>query len=348
MLNRKALLEAALRCENSHRPPVWLMRQAGRYMKEYRALKEKHTFQEMCDTPELAIEVSLLPHRLLDVDALIVFYDILIPLEKMGAPLSYGDGGPRFHEPVRDVAGLESLHPIDPREDTPAILETIAELVRQMDGEKAVLGFAGAPFTLASYLVEGRLGQGVETLKKVMFQEPEFLHRLLRLLTDMTIAYLGAQLDAGASAVQLFDTWAGHLGRREYEEFVQPYHQEIFRALGEGRDDPAATILYIRDSAHLIDRMDASGATALSIEWRSSLCRVRKQVGSDRCLQGNLDPTLLFASPELVVERTREILEARRNDPGFIFNLGHGILPGTPVECVRALVETVQNYRPES
>ncbi len=322
------------------------MRQAGRYMKEYRDLKEKYTFKEMCETPELAVEVSLLPHQLLDIDALIVFNDILIPLERMGAPLTYADGGPRFLEPVRDQAAFEKLHDIDPRTDSSSILNTISELVRLMDGEKAVLGFAGAPFTLASYLVEGKLGQGVETLKKVMFENPKFIHQLLESLTRMTTDYLSAQAEAGASAVQLFDTWAGHLAPAEYEEFALPYHQEIFKALKEKHGDTTGTILYVRDSAHLISQMSRSGADTLSIEWRTSIRQVRQQVGDQFSLQGNLDPTALFASPAEVAQRTQQILEENRGDPGYIFNLGHGILPKTPVESVRALVDTVKNFSP--
>lgn len=340
------LFTAALRGGNTARAPVWLMRQAGRYMSEYRALREKHSFKELCDTPDLAVEVSLLPHRLIDADALIVFYDILIPLEKMGAPLTYEGGGPVFTEAVRDEAGVERLHAIDPARDTSSILEAIRRLREEFRGRKAVLGFAGAPFTLASYLVEGRLGQGIETLKRLLFERPDFVRALLDRLTDMTIAYLRAQAEAGASAVQLFDTWAGHLGPAEYREFALPCQRRIFEALGKRGHRPVPAILYVRDASHLLEDMAESGADALSIEWRVPLDEARRRVGPGLALQGNLDPCALFAPVEEVRRRVREILESRRGDPAFIFNLGHGVLPRTPIESVRALVETVQGFEP--
>ena len=345
-IDGRALFRSALVARNESRPPVWLMRQAGRYLPEYRALRERHSFKEMCDRPELALEVSLLPHRLLDVDAIIVFYDILIPLEKMGAPLHYGETGPVFTEPLRDAQALARLRPLNPAEDCPALLDTIRALRSEVGDRKAVLGFGGAPFTLASYLVEGKLGQGVERIRRLLHEEPAILHTLLEKLADMTAVYLAAQVEAGADAVQLFDTWAGHLSRDEYREFVQPYHQKIFDALGPRGQRPAPAILFVRDATHLIDVMAESSADALSVEWRVELARAREIVGPNMPLQGNLDPTALFAPEKAVRQRVQRILEDRRGDSAYIFNLGHGVLPGTPVENVRALVETVRSFRP--
>ncbi len=329
---------------NNGRPPVWLMRQAGRYLAEYRALRARHAFLEMCESPDLAVEVSLLPVEAFDVDAVIVFSDILIPLRAMGAPLDFGEEGPVFREPVRDDAALDRLGDLDPATGTPAILETIRRVAERVGGEKAVLGFAGAPFTLASYLIEGRVGsRGVDTLMRTLYGKPDFLRRLLERLASMTADYLEAQLDAGATAVQLFDTWAGRLGANEYREFALPYHRQVFERLSSRFPD-ARTILFVRDGAHLVEAMAESGARGLSLDWRVSLKAARAAVGDDIVLQGNLDPAALFAPAEDVRARVRAILEDRRGDPAFIFNLGHGVTPETPVESVRALVETVKSF----
>ncbi len=370
-------LEAA-RGRNRGRPPVWLMRQAGRYMPEYRAIRARHSFKEMCQDPDLAVEVSLLPHRLLGVDAVIVFYDILIPLEGMGMPLQYTEDGPRFTEPVREEAALARLRPLEPERHTASILTAIRRLKAELGGKTPVLGFAGGPFTLASYLVEGRLGMGVETVKRILFQAPAFLHRLLDRLAEMTVEYLKAQVRAGADAVQLFDTWAGQLGKEEYREFVLPYQRWIFRELknldgavdrqallsrdGDGyfRDsasaalcsgDPrdgdkrrAPAILFVKDGDHVLEEMAGSGAEVLSLGWRSSLDGTRERLGAGIALQGNLDPAALFAPMEAVRRRAGEMLAGRRGDPAYIFNLGHGLLPETPVESVQALVETVKSF----
>jgi uroporphyrinogen decarboxylase len=337
------LFLAALRGENRGRAPVWLMRQAGRYLAEYRALRERHAFKEMCQNPDLAVEVSLLPHRLLDVDAVIVFYDILIPVEGMGAPLVYTEEGPAFTEPVRDARALERLRPLEPERHTASILAAIRRLRGELGERKPVIGFAGAPFTLASYLVEGKPGAGAGAVKRLLFEDPGLLHRLLERLAEMSIAYLRAQVEAGAHAVQLFDTWAGELAGPEYREFALPYQRRVFEAL-RAAPPPVPAILFVRGGAHLVEEMAASGADALSLDWRASLRAARERLGPRPALQGNLDPAALFAAPERVRERARAILEDRRGDRAFIFNLGHGVLPGTPVESVRALIEAVKSF----
>lgn len=331
-------LEAA-RCRNSGRPPVWLMRQAGRYLPEYQEIKEKHTFVEMCSDPDLAFEVSMQPSRRFGLDAVVVFYDILFLAEAMGAPLEYNPG-PRFLEPLRTAEAITSLKDPDPAGHTAPVLETLARLRKELPPEVAVLGFAGAPFTMAAYLVEGNFHRSGEWIKRLMNEAPELLHTLLETLARATGRYLGAQLQAGADAVQLFDTWAGLLGRDDYRRFALPYQKTVFDSIA---DSGAPAILYVNGGSHLLDEMSSSGAGVLSIDWRTSLRQARELLGKETGLQGNLDPSSLFAEPAEVRRRTGEILDEMAGDQGFIFNLGHGVLPETPVESVRALVETVQS-----
>lgn len=344
--NTLQLFLDALKGQNLRRPPVWLMRQAGRYMPEYRALREKYGIKELWASGELAVEVSLQPHVAFDVDAVIVFYDILLPVEHMGAPLDYTDTGPVFGAPIRDERALDTLRDLDVQTAESSLLEALTTLRREVGEKKAILGFAGAPFTLASYLIAGRVGQGVNAIKRAMFEAPLFLHKLLDRLTTMTVEYLGAQATAGAHVLQLFDSWAGHLGEREYREFVLPYHQRIFESMGSRGERVVPMVLYVGNSAHLLEALDESGADALSVDWRVSLDDARQRLGKKRTLQGNLDPAALYSTPEVVRDRTLEILRQRTGDPAYIFNLGHGVLPETPVECVRTLVETVKSFEP--
>jgi uroporphyrinogen decarboxylase len=332
----------AARGRNRGRPAVWIMRQAGRYLPEYRALRAAHPFKELCEDPALATEVSLLPHRILDVDAVIVFYDILIPLERMGAPLEFTEGGPVFTAPLSSERDLQTLRTLEPRRDTPAILETIGRLKRALGGEKPVLGFAGGPFTLAAYLIEGELGKGGEGIRRAVHRSPEFVHRLLERLADAVQVYLAAQIEAGADLVQLFDTWAGLLGPEEYRRFALPYQKRVLSGLPGG----APRILYVNGGDHLLEEMAQAGAEVLSLDWRGDLSRARARLGPQLAFQGNLDPAALFAPPETVRERVRALLESRRGDPAYIVNLGHGILPDTPVESARAMVEAVHGYQP--
>jgi uroporphyrinogen decarboxylase len=343
--NQRDLFVNALAGCNRAGPPVWLMRQAGRYMPEYRALREKYSIKELWNSVDLAVEVSLQPHEAFDVDALIVFYDILLPLEAMGCPLEYTDTGPVFLEPVRDQQSVDRLHAIDPARDASTLLGALRVLARQFEGRKAVLGFAGAPLTLSSYLVEGRLGQGVRAVKRMMFESPGLLHDLLDRLTTMTIDYLAAQAETGVTALQLFDSWAGDLAVEEFREFVLPYYRRIFDSLGKRGERAVPVILYIGNASHLLEAMNEAGADALSVDWRVSLADARFRLGDDVTLQGNLDPSALFASPDVVHARVEELLRDRAGDPAYIFNLGHGVLPGTPVESVRALVDTVKAFR---
>ncbi len=345
------LLDAA-RGVNRGRPPIWIMRQAGRYLPEYQEIRAHHSFVEMCSQPDLAFEVSMQPRRIFGFDAVIVFYDILFLPEAMGAPLEFTEKGPTFRKAVRTLEDVRALRIPDPREHTGPILETLKRLRAELPPEVAVLGFAGAPFTIAAYLVEGDFRRSGERIKRMMYEEPDTLRELLEMIAAATGPYLAAQVEAGAGAVQLFDTWAGLLGPEEYVHFALPYQKSVFQALapgsaegapGDGAPASAAapTILYVNGSAHLLDPMALSGADVLSVDWRVALPEVRRRVGSRVALQGNMDPASLYAGPQEVKRRAREVLASMADDPAYIFNLGHGILPQVPVDSVRALVEAV-------
>ena len=337
---REGRFLAAARGRNRGRPPLWIMRQAGRYLPEYQELRAQHSFVEMCSTPELAVEVSLQPWRRFAMDAVVVFYDILFLAEAMGAPLEFTDKGPIFRRPLRDLDDVRRLRVPDPREHTGAVLETIRRVRDEIPAETAVLGFAGAPFTVAAYLVEGDFRRSGERIKRMMYEEPETLRELLEAITQATGTYLSAQVDAGADAVQLFDTWAGLLSPEDYRSVALPHQRAVFSALPE----ETPSILYLNGSAHLLDAMASSGARVLSLDWRVELAEVRRRLGPEIGLQGNLDPAMLFAPVPEVKRRVGELLESLRDDPSYIFNLGHGILPQIPVASVEALVETVQAF----
>ncbi|MBN1442406.1 MAG: uroporphyrinogen decarboxylase [Planctomycetes bacterium] len=338
--SRARFLDAAWgRCRG--RPPVWLLRQAGRYMPRYQELRGRHSFEEMCTRPDLAFEVSLQPWREFGMDAVIVFYDILFILKAMGAPLEYTDRGPVFHRPVREPADVRALRLPEPGAGSQPVAETLRMLRRELGDRTALLGFAGAPFTLASYLVEGEFRRSGDRIRRMMHSDPETLEELLEMLADATIDHLERQVAAGADAVQLFDTWAGLLGAEDYARFALRGQTRIFEAL---RPLGVPTILYVNGSSHLLELMARSGARVLSVDWRVSLPEARRRVGPGVALQGNLDPAALFSPPRAVREMTRALLESVAGDPAYICNLGHGILPETPVESVRAFVETAMGF----
>jgi len=317
------------------RTPVWMMRQAGRYLPEYRAVREKVDFLTLCKTPGLAAEVSLQPVRRFGMDACIVFSDILIPVEAMGAPVSFGDGGPKLEHPIRGIADVDALRVAETQRDAPYVLETLKLLRTTLADETALIGFAGAPFTLASYLVEGGGSKTFSELKKLMYREPATLHALLAKLTDTVSAYCGAQIAAGAQAVQLFDTWAGELTPSAYRQFALPYQKVIIDCI---RAAHAPAILFVNGCAGILELMEQSNADVLSIDWRIGLDSVRRRVGESFALQGNVDPGVLLSTPEAVGQSAREAMEAA-GPRGHILNLGHGILPATPLACAQAFVE---------
>jgi uroporphyrinogen decarboxylase len=345
-INRKDLFLRACRGEILPRVPVWMMRQAGRYLPEYREIRAKHAFLEVCKTPQLAVEVSIQPFRRLGVDAVIVFSDILIPAEAMGLHLELGDAGPNLPNPVRSKTDVDRLKIFDPESETGFLPEAIRRIVKSVGPEVPVLGFAGAPWTLACYMVEGKAKEGFATVKNFLYREPKTFHLLLHRIAQATIPYLKAQIAAGAAAVQLFDTWCGELNLHDYEEFALPSVQEIISGLGGS----VPVIYYTKASQHLLPAVARSGANVLSVDWRVDLAEIRKMIGPKIALQGNVDPAVLFGPPEKI----RDVTLATSNSlagHGHILNLGHGILQHTPVENAQLFIETgqralIQHARP--
>ena len=330
----------ALRGEAVTPTPVWLMRQAGRVLPEYRALKEEHGFLGLARDPELAAEVTLQPIRRFGFDGAILFADILTPL----LPLDFGIDfapGPAVARPVEGEADLERVR-IPPAGSLDGVAETLRRVRAGLPEEVTLLGFAGAPLTLARYLLAGSGARDHAGLRRAVYGEPRFLENLLERLADLTIHYLELQIEAGAEAVQLFDTWAGLLPEEEYRRLALPPVRRIFQAL-EGQ---VPRIYLVKDGAHLLEAMAESGADALSLDWRVSLSRARRILGRGLVLQGNLDPGCLLGSPEAVRRGVLRVLEENGGAPGHVFNLGHGLLPQTPLENVGVLVEEVRSWRP--
>lgn len=333
------LLIRAARGEAVERTPVWMMRQAGRYLPEYRAVRANTDFLTLCKTPELAVEVSLQPYSILDVDAVIMFSDILIPVEAMGQEVRLTEQkGPELPSPIRARDQVDRLIIPDPVEKTSFVMEIIRTLRRELEGKVPLIGFAGAPWTLAAYMVEGGGSKNYAHIKRMMFAEPATLHALLEKITDTIILYLNAQIEAGAEVVQLFDSWAGELSTDDYEQFALPYQRRIFESL-DRKSAPA--ILYINGCGLFLEQMATSGADVLSIDWRIDLKQARSRIGDRLSIQGNLDPCVLLATPEVVREKAREVLKAGGGHK-HILNLGHGILPMTPVENARAFIEAAK------
>jgi uroporphyrinogen decarboxylase len=339
-LSKKELFLRACRGETTPRLPVWMMRQAGRYLPEYREIRAKRAFLEVCKTPELAVEISLQPFRRLGVDAIIVFSDILIPAEAMGMKLELGDAGPNLPEPVRTEHNIKALRIFDAETETQFLMDAIRGIVREVGPTVPVLGFAGAPWTLACYMVEGRTKEGFATVKVLMYEEPRAFESLLKKIASATIGYLKAQIAAGAAAVQLFDTWCGELSLDDYERFALPAVREII----SGVSGAVPVIYYTKASHHLLSAVAKSGADVLSVDWRIDLAETRATLGPKIALQGNVDPAVLFAPAEKVRAVTREAAEAL-GGVGHILNLGHGILQGTPVENAQLFIETGQHVR---
>jgi uroporphyrinogen decarboxylase len=336
-LNRKELFLRACRGEVVPRLPVWMMRQAGRYLPEYREIRAKHAFLEVCKTPDFALEVSMQPFRRLGVDAVIVFSDILIPAEAMGLKLELGDAGPNLPEPVRSVGDVEKLRVFDPESETGFLMEAIRRIVREVGPTVPVLGFAAAPWTLACYMVEGRTKEGFATVKNFLCHDPGTFEELLLKIAQATVGYLKAQIAAGAAAVQLFDTWCGELSLADYETYALPAVREIITRI----DREVPVIYYTKASHHLLPAIAHSGADVLSVDWRINLREAREMLGPRTALQGNVDPAVLFGPPEKIRKATLDAAGAL-GGVGHILNLGHGILPGTPVENAQLFIETGQ------
>ena len=329
----------ACRGEPVDRPPVWLMRQAGRYLPEYRRVRDGIPFLEMCRDVERAVEVSLQPLRLVGTEAVILFSDIFVPVVGMGVDLDFRPG-PVVAKPIRRAEQVEALRVPDPRASVPFVFEILRRLRRELDPQAVpLIGFSGAPFTLAAYLVEGARGKEFSEVRRLVHRGSEVLRGLLARLAELVVGYLRAQVEAGAQVVQLFDTWAGLLGREEYREWVLPLHREIAGGLDRER---APLILYVKDGAHLVDLMAESGADVISLDWRADLGDAAARVGRRVSLQGNLDPCALAGPRERIEARVRELAAAGRPARGHVLNLGHGCLPDTPVEGVRAFTDAAR------
>jgi uroporphyrinogen decarboxylase len=337
-ISRKELFLRACRCQPVPRLPVWMMRQAGRYLPEYREIRAKHSFLEVCKTPDLAVEVSLQPLRRLGVDAVIIFSDILIPAEAMGLPLELGDAGPNLPKPVRTDADVANLHIFDPEVETRFLMDALRRTTAHVGSDIPVLGFAASPWTLACYMVEGRTKDGFALVKEFLYREPRVFRELLSKIAKATIPYLQAQIAAGATAVQLFDTWCGELDLHDYSEFVLPVVREIISAVRA----KAPVIYYTKASAHLLPAVIQSGADVLSVDWRIPLSDLRAFAGPHIAIQGNLDPAILFGPQEKVRSATLSIASELAGR-GHILNLGHGILQHTPVENAQLFIHTGQN-----
>ncbi|MBK7585195.1 MAG: uroporphyrinogen decarboxylase [Myxococcales bacterium] len=329
----------ACRREPVDATPVWFMRQAGRYMAEYRAIREKYTLLEICKQPELACEVTLQPVRAMGVDAAILFADILLPLEPMGAPFEFAAGeGPVFSHPIRTAADVEALRMIDPEEGLGYVLEALRLIRKELDGKTPLIGFAGAPFTLASYLIEGGKSSHYAKTKHMMYAEPELWHTLMKKLSEVVRRYLRAQIEAGAQTVQLFDSWIGALSPTDYREFISPHVAHILKDV---ETTGVPVIHFGTGTASLLELQKEAGGTVIGVDWRTPLGGARKLLGDGVAVQGNLDPLLLSAPREILERRVVEVLQAAGGKPGHIFNLGHGILPETPPDAVRFVADLV-------
>jgi uroporphyrinogen decarboxylase len=330
----------ACRREPVDATPVWFMRQAGRYMSEYRALRERHSLLEICRTPDLATEVTLQPIRRIEVDAAILFSDLLLPLEPMGLPFDFVKGeGPQIERPISSAADIDALRIFDPREQLSHVLEAIKQIKRELASRVPLIGFAGAPFTLASYAIEGGHSSNFAKTKALMYGHPDAWHQLCEKFATVVSDFLCAQIDAGVDAVQVFDSWVGALGPADYHEFALPHSQRIFKAI-EGR---VPTIHFGTGTATTLDLLREAGGDVIGADWRIPIDIAWERIGFDRAVQGNLDPTLLLGPMQRMFAQTEDILERVNGRPGHIFNLGHGILPSTPVEHVQRLAQYVHS-----
>ncbi|HGY92672.1 MAG TPA: uroporphyrinogen decarboxylase [Planctomycetes bacterium] len=340
---RERLLRACRR-EPVDRPPVWLMRQAGRYMAEYRAVKEKVSFLELCKDPELCRDVTLQPLRAFGLEVGIVFSDILLPAEAMGMDLSFGAGaGPQLSPPIRTRKDVEALRDFDPAQSTPWPAEAQRLLRATLGDDLPIIGFCGAPFTVASYMIEGGSSRVFENTKRMLFADPSTFQLLMERLTANLIPYLLAQVEAGAPVVQVFDSWAGCLDRETYAEFAQPWTCRLINAV---KEKGVPVISYVSGGGHLIELMADSGADVVSLDWRVDPEDARRCIGHRVALQGNLDPGVLLAGPDATRRAVTKNLQAFGTAPGHIFNLGSGIMKWTPPESVQALVDCVHGWRP--
>jgi len=343
-LNGSERFLAACARQPVDRTPVWMMRQAGRYLPEYRAIREKVDFLTLCKTPDLAAEVSLQPIERFGMDACVIFSDILVAVEAMGAPVSFGDAGPKLDSPVRTQADVDRLHVADPATAMPFVMEALRLARATLAGRAALVGFVGGPFTLASYLIEGGGSKNYAVTKQLLYAQPALMHSLLAKLAATIAEFAAAQVAAGAQAIQVFDTWAGELAPDAYASFAAAYQSQVIaRVVKAG----VPAILFVNGCAGKIDQMMGTGAGVLSVDWRADLSAVRSQAGRRFALQGNVDPCVLLATPEAVTTAAHAAMTAA-GPVGHILNLGHGVLPPTSIECARAFVDAPKSFAASS
>ncbi|MCH7500697.1 MAG: uroporphyrinogen decarboxylase [Nitrospinae bacterium] len=335
----------AIRGEPVDCTPVWFMRQAGRYMKVYRDLKEKHTFLELCKTPELACEVTLQPLDVLGLDAAIIFADILLPLEPMGTGLEFTAGdGPSIPRPVRTRKDVDALKPVNAEEQLGYVGEAMQMVRGEISGKMPLIGFSAAPFTLASYMVEGGKSKDFTTTKRMMYEEPEMWALLMTKVADVLVDYLKMQVKAGAQALQVFDSWVGCLNPGDYQTYILPHTRRVFDGL---KDAGVPVINFSTGTSSMLPLIREAGGDAMGFDWRIHLDDAWQQIGHGTPIQGNLDPNILFAPIPVIREKVNDILKRAGGRAGHIFNLGHGILQHTPVDHVKAVVDMVHEYRDE-
>jgi uroporphyrinogen decarboxylase len=319
--------------------PIWFMRQAGRCIAEYREMRKRYDILTMAKTPELCTQVTLMPIERFGVDAAVLYADIMLPLEGMGVSLEIEpDLGPIIHNPIRSMRDVEALRITDAEEATPYVMEAVRLVKRELEGKQAVIGFSGAPFTLACYLIEGRPSRDYGIAKSVMYGQPEIWHALMNKLTEVVSRYLVAQIKAGTDVVQLFDSWVGTLSPSAYRQYVQPYSKRIFEAV---KQTGTPSIHFGTGTASLLELMTETGGDIISVDWRVDLDDAWARIGYDRGIQGNLDPTRLLTPWETIEAGMHDVLRRAGNRPGHIFNLGHGVLAPTNPDMLRRLVDAV-------
>ena len=335
------LLRAA-RGETLDRPPVWMMRQAGRYMKAYRDLREKYpSFRERSEIPEVAVEVSLQPWRAFKPDGVILFSDIVTPLPGLGVNMDIAEGkGPIIDPPIRSAEQVAQLYPLEPEESLPFVRQMLQTLRQEVGKAATVLGFVGAPWTLAAYMVEGKGSKTYSIIKQMAFSDPTILHQLLDKLADAIATYARYQIDSGAQVIQMFDSWAGQLSPQDYDTFALPYQKRVFAQVKATHPD-TPLILLVSGSSGVLERMGRSGADIISVDWSVDMADARKRLGPNLHVQGNIDPGVLFGSREFIRERILDTIRKAGNR-GHILNLGHGILPNTPEENAAFFFETAK------
>ncbi|MGN7205468.1 uroporphyrinogen decarboxylase [Pedobacter sp. SAFR-022] len=326
----------------TERPPVWMMRQAGRFMPEYWEIKNKYSFLEMCKTPELAADVTMLPVDLLDIDAAILFSDILVTGEAMGGDLSFTQGvGPKFANPVRTAQDIDNLN-VDCLDNLQYVADAIKVIQQRLNGRIPLIGFAGAPFTVMSYLVEGGSSKDFKLTKLLIHNHPELAHRLLAKIAKVTADYLNLQIAAGVNALQIFDSWALALSWNDYQEFSHRYIQEIIANLNR-KDIPV--ISFCKGSSVFAPIMAEAKPDVVSIDWNADLLNIKKALPAGIAVQGNLDPHILYADKPVIKKHILALFERMRGEDGFIFNLGHGIMPDIPFDNVKFAIETVKAFK---